>query len=52
MSDNTLPGTRAIIELQALAGITETQEDAEKGWNAMSEDEQEQTLIAYEMLCQ
>jgi len=51
MSDANENGIQAIIDLQALAGITESQEDAERGWNAMSEDEQEQTLMAYEMLC-
>ena len=44
-------GIKAIISLQALAGITETEERARNGWNSMSDHEKEQTEIAYNTLC-
>lgn len=40
-------GIRAIIYLQSLMGIQETRHDAACGWDAMSVQEQNDTLSAY-----
>jgi len=37
-------GIKAIIGLQELAGITETEESARIGWNSLSKFDQENTL--------
>lgn len=44
---NDQEGIKAIIALQAMAGISESEEDAKKGWQSMSKYEQEITLAAY-----
>lgn len=44
-------GIEAIIALQAFAGITETKEEARRGWDSMSASEQRQTMAAYELVC-
>jgi hypothetical protein len=49
MDDDKKIGVKAIIFLQSMVGITETEEDAEKGWEGMTESEQETTLKTYEM---
>ena len=43
-------GIKAIIYLQASAGITETPEEAGKDWGTFSKAEQEQTMIFYRMM--
>jgi hypothetical protein len=40
-------GIKAIIFLQNLGGITETEEQARAGWNAMSDQEKEFTIEMY-----
>jgi hypothetical protein len=45
-----LKGSQIIQELQALAGIDETDEQAERGWNAMSEWEKSNTVAAHKVL--
>lgn len=47
MALNREDGIKAIIELQAFAGITETPEQAAQGWDSMSDDVKEQTMLAY-----
>jgi len=44
-------GIQAIIDLQAAAGVTESREAAEKGWDSMSVDEQQQTMLAHRAVC-
>jgi hypothetical protein len=44
-------GIKAIIALQAVAGIKETREQATQGWKAMSAGEREQTMMAYQVVC-
>ena len=44
-------GIQAIIELQALAGIEETRERAEAGWNAMTLAEQQKTILFHKVMC-
>lgn len=46
---NEQEGIKAIIALQAMAGITESEEDAKKGWQSMSKYERDITLSAYRM---
>jgi hypothetical protein len=43
-------GVKAIIALQTLVGIKETEEQAKHGWNQMSDVEKKRTQIAYETL--
>ena len=43
-------GIKAIIYLQSMAGIRESRDKAERGWDGMSEHEQETTIHVYEML--
>lgn len=43
-------GVDAIIYLQGLAGIVETEEQARCAWNGMSAYDQENTLEAYRVL--
>jgi hypothetical protein len=42
-------GIQAIIELQLMAGITESEEKASKGWDAMRDSEKESTTKAHQM---
>ncbi len=42
-------GIKAIIALQGMAGISETEETAGVGWDKMPEGEQQQTLQAYKV---
>ena len=42
--ERTMRGIKAIIGLQAMAGITEAEEKARAGWGGMSKSEQETTL--------
>jgi hypothetical protein len=44
-------GIQAIIDLQAEAGIEETKKQAAEGWDAMSLDQQEQTILAHRVVC-
>ena len=44
-------GIQALIDLQAFAGITETREDAEAGWDNMTRADQAQTMIAHGIVC-
>jgi hypothetical protein len=44
-------GIKAIIALQAVVGITETEEQARKGWNSMANWEKQSTEDAYNMVC-
>ena len=44
-------GIKAIIDLQKTAGIIETEEQAKKGWNAMSEHAKTQTELAHRSVC-
>jgi hypothetical protein len=43
-------GIEMIIYLQSKVGITETPEDARRGWQAMTLNQKMQTLMAYNML--
>jgi hypothetical protein len=43
-------GIAAIIYLQSLAGLTETEEEARKGWRAMHEAERQGTLTLHAAL--
>jgi hypothetical protein len=47
MTKEETEGVKAIVWLQSLAGITEPEEKALKGWQDMSEQERDQTLLAY-----
>lgn len=47
---NEEDGVKAIIFLQGLSGITETEEQARSGWKEMSDDEKASTMAAYEAL--
>ncbi len=42
-------GVKAIIFLQNMAGITDTETQALVGWNKMSQGEKKSTLSVYEM---
>ena len=44
-------GIKAIIDLQKTAGIIETEEQAKKGWNSMSEHAKTQTELAHRAVC-
>ncbi len=44
-------GTKAIIELQAKAGIEEPEDRAQKAWENFTDAEKEQTEAAYIMMC-
>ena len=41
-------GVKAVIYLQALVGINETEESALKGWREMSYQEKKMTMEVYE----
>ena len=43
-------GIAAIIALQAVAGITETPEEAAEGWDAMKDWERQSTMDAYKAI--
>ncbi len=43
-------GIEAIIWLQKLANIEETEEQAREGWNAMNEEEKASTLAIFHLL--
>ncbi len=43
-------GIKAIIAMQAIAGIVETEEGAKIGWNNMSDVEKEKTERYYRMI--
>lgn len=43
-------GIEAIIYLQSLYGITETREQAIKGWNGITLGEQDYTLALYHQM--
>lgn len=45
-------GIEAIIYLQSLARVPETEEEAKAGWNAMSDSEKAVTLKMYEIFTQ
>lgn len=40
-------GVQAIIDLQALVGITEPRDQAERGWDAMDQDDRRSTMLAH-----
>ena len=44
-------GAQAIIDLQAIAGITESKDKAELSWGMMSDYEKSQTERAHKMVC-
>jgi len=44
-------GIKAIIALQATAGVVETDVQAKAGWNAMSDSEKENTEAAHRVVC-
>ena len=44
-------GVKAIIALQALIGIEETEEQAKLGWANMSAHEKESTIQIHKRLC-
>lgn len=44
-------GIQAIIALQKMAGINETEDQARTGWNAMSKFDKQQTEDAHRSLC-
>lgn len=44
-------GVKAIMEMQALAGINESEEEARAGWASLSEHERQRTLLAYDIVC-
>jgi len=44
-------GIKAIMALQAAGGIVETPEEAEAGWNALSESQRKQTIQAADAVC-
>ena len=44
-------GIKAIIELQKAGGVTESEEDAKKGWNAMSDSDKRSTEDAHKVFC-
>ena len=41
-------GIEAIVFLQGLGGIDESEEDALKSWNSMTKTERKKTLFLYE----
>jgi len=43
-------GIKAIIFLQALAGIKESEEEAKIGWREMTSYDQENTMAAYKVM--
>lgn len=43
-------GIDAIISLQRIVGIPETKGSARRGWRAMSEQDRDTTLTAYDIL--
>jgi hypothetical protein len=43
-------GIKAIIALQAMAGITETEDQARAGWASMSEHERTTTMEVHQLL--
>lgn len=43
-------GIKAVIYLQSLAGIEESEEDAKAGWNSMTGSEKRRTMEIYAML--
>lgn len=44
-------GIKAIIDLQAVGGITETREAAEVGWDSMSLNDRKTTMEAHKVVC-
>jgi len=42
-------GIEAIIYLQSIAGITETREEAEHGWDSMQDWERESTMRVFNL---
>lgn len=53
MADETeeQAGVKAIIALQALIGIKETEEQAKAGWHSLTPHEKESTIQIYNRLC-
>lgn len=47
MTEEQKSGVEAIIYLQSTVGLIESEEDALKGWNAMSKSEQKHTMQFY-----
>jgi len=50
LTEEEKKGVRAIVYLQSLAGITETEEQAIIGWRLMTPGEQEQTLYVFKII--
>lgn len=50
-NDDREAGIKAVIDLQAAAGIEETREQAQAGWDAMSNEEQENTMAVHSVVC-
>lgn len=44
-------GIKAIIALQKIAGITESEEHAKRGWSKLDDYAKEQTEIAHKIMC-
>jgi hypothetical protein len=44
-------GIKAIIALQKLAGIEETEQAARKGWQGLSDHDKRQTMLAFAACC-
>ena len=51
MTSDEQKGVKAIIELQALAGIEETELQALKHWREMPESDRRRTMEAHETMC-
>lgn len=47
---NEEQGIKAIIALQTMVGVTETEEQAKKGWDMMSDFDKKQTENAHHIL--
>lgn len=50
MNEDEQEGVKAIIYLQALAGIDEPVEKARRGWQSMTPRQKEATLDAYKIV--
>ncbi len=44
-------GIKAIQALQKTVGITETEEQAKRGWNLLTDNGKTQTELAHKMVC-
>ncbi len=44
-------GVKAVIALQAKAGVVESEEQAKAGWNKLSDDDKIATEMAHKAVC-